>query len=211
MSCPGWWLNWSVCIERINAMSSDTEPMCGSRSLSSMPHWPCGLNLRLVPISTADSFLMKANRTLAVISLGSGLPLSSFSLGLGSKRSTWLGAPAMKMKIQRLALGAKCGPMFASGLPVLASRLSCCRSDASAAVPMPLALVARKSRRVNCAHSRAASGSIRLAISNCCAGKTTLAWPCAQPAVWRSEKIFHEFGRPGDHRLAAFNDNRPFQ
>ena len=47
---------------------------------------------------------------------GSGLPSSLVSAGLGSKRSSWLGAPAMNRWMTRFALGAKCGDLGASGL-----------------------------------------------------------------------------------------------
>ncbi len=46
---------------------------------------------------------------------GSGWPSSSFSFGLGSKRSIWLGAPAMKMQMQALAFGSKSGFFGARG------------------------------------------------------------------------------------------------
>ena len=46
---------------------------------------------------------------------GSGLPSSLVSAGLGSKRSSWLGAPAMNRWITRLALGAKWGDLGARG------------------------------------------------------------------------------------------------
>ena len=37
----GSWLMASVCSERIQQISSASLAVCGSRSLSHMPHWPC--------------------------------------------------------------------------------------------------------------------------------------------------------------------------
>src|SRR5262245_37322523 len=56
------------------------------------------------------------------------------------------------MKMQFLALGAKCGGRGASGLieeefASAASNPSCCKSEATASMPAPQALVARKLRR----------------------------------------------------------------
>src|SRR5688572_20746559 len=132
-------------------MSSAHSPRRGSNSDSSMPHWPCFLNLRRLPMSTADSFWMNAKRTLFVKESGSFWPSSSFSLGLGSKRSICDGAPSMKMKMHRLAFGAKCGAFGAKGLagwPSAASNPFSRNIDASATKPSPLAVDVRKSRRV---------------------------------------------------------------
>ena len=52
--CAGAWLTASVCIERINAISSAQVLKCGSKSERSMPHSPCGVNFRGEPISVAD-------------------------------------------------------------------------------------------------------------------------------------------------------------
>ncbi len=57
------WLFTPVCIERIRQMSSATSPRCGTSSLSSMPHWPCGENFQglansLALASAALSYLM---------------------------------------------------------------------------------------------------------------------------------------------------------
>ena len=79
-----------------------------------MPHWPYFWNLRWLPMSTAVSFWMKAKRTFLVMLSGSFCPCSSLSLGLGSNRSSWLGAPSLNRKMQALALGANCGGRAAS-------------------------------------------------------------------------------------------------
>ena len=125
-----------------------------------MPHWPCGENGRGLPISTALSFWMKAKRTSLVSDSGIFWPFSSLSLGFGSNRSIWLGPPSMKKKMQALARGAKCGGTAGLAAGALAIADSAARSpsarnsDARASVPMPLAAVARKSRRVKSMISR---------------------------------------------------------
>ncbi len=72
-NCPGWWLNASVCIDRINVMSSATSPKCGSNSDSSIPDLPCGENLYRLAITFAVG-LMNANFMSRVISGGSEEP-----------------------------------------------------------------------------------------------------------------------------------------
>ena len=84
MSWPGWWLNCVVFIERTRQMSSAMEPMCGSKSLISVPHWPCFVNLRGLPMSRASFFLMNAKRTFSSMSSGSFWPAIALSFGLGS-------------------------------------------------------------------------------------------------------------------------------
>ena len=51
--------------------------------------------------------LMKAKCRSSVKEEEKGLPCHLRSSGLGSKRSIWLGAPAMKRKMTFLALGLK--------------------------------------------------------------------------------------------------------
>ena len=152
MSWPGRWLNWFVCIERTSAMSSAQVAMFGSRSLISMPHCPCFLKTRLVPITVALSFCKNANFASPTIESGNGWPSYLFSSGFGSKRSIWDGPPSRKMKMQRSAFGAKCDIRVASGfagmLASSASKPSCFNNEAKASVPSPHELVARKSRRV---------------------------------------------------------------
>src|SRR5260370_840747 len=58
-------------MERIKAMSSTQVAKCGKKSESSMPIWPCFLNLRGLPMRRALSFLMKAKRTFLVMESGS--------------------------------------------------------------------------------------------------------------------------------------------
>ena len=79
--------------------------MCGMKSEYSMPHWPYGLNSRGLA-STAAFGLMKASLSWLGHGRRQRLALHFFSSGLGSKRSTWLGAPSMNMKITFLALAA---------------------------------------------------------------------------------------------------------
>src|SRR5688572_15055414 len=138
-------------MERISAMSSTHAPRCGSNSDSSIPHWPCFLNLRGLPIRTADSLRMKAKRTFFVSDSGSLSPSSSFSLGFGSNRSICDGAPSIKMKMHALAFGAKWGAFGPNGLAgTSAASKPCSRNiEASASRPNPLAADVRKSRRVN--------------------------------------------------------------
>jgi hypothetical protein len=59
-----------------------------------MPHCPYFRNVRGLPRMRAVSLRMKANRTFLVNDSGRGWPSSSASLGLGSNRSIWLGAPS---------------------------------------------------------------------------------------------------------------------
>ena len=152
MSCPGWWLKASVCMERISAMSSTQPATWGSRLETSVPHWPCFWNFTPVPFSTAVSLRMNANLTSSRSDSGMGCPSSSLSFGLGSKRSIWLGAPAMNKKMQALARGAKWGGLGALGftssrLGEASSRPSRASAAVSAIPPRPLAEEVRKSRR----------------------------------------------------------------
>ena len=59
-----------------------------------MPHWPCFVNFRGLPMTAAVSFWRNAKRTFLVNDSGSFWPCSSLSFGLGSNRSIWLGAPS---------------------------------------------------------------------------------------------------------------------
>ena len=69
----------------------------------------------------ADPKEKVAERENVLKLLGSCWPCSSFSFGLGSKRSIWLGPPSRKMKMQALALGAKCGGLAANGFAASAA------------------------------------------------------------------------------------------
>src|SRR6202030_971960 len=93
---------------------SAQEAVFGMKSEYSAPHWPYGLNSRGLA-STAAVGLMNASLSWLVIEGGSGWPCHFLSSGLGSKRSTWLGAPSMNMKITFWALGASGGALGASG------------------------------------------------------------------------------------------------
>src|SRR4029077_14948239 len=75
-------------------------------------------------------------------SAGGSVPSNLASCGLLSKSSRWLGAPAMKRKITRLALGAKCVGCVAK--PDSESRCP------SAAVPSPTPHCSKNHRRVIC-------------------------------------------------------------
>ena len=70
------------------------------------PDCPYFLKVRLVPMRVAVAGLMNAKRALSR-TFWAGFAAISFNLGLGSKRSIWEGAPAMKMKMQALALASK--------------------------------------------------------------------------------------------------------
>src|SRR5262249_1906272 len=87
-----------------------------------------------------------------MISGGIDLPSYSTSLGLKSKRSSWLVAPAMNRWITRVALGAKCGGLGESGLTpdaaVPRERNASVSSDASAILPTPTPQSRKKWRRV---------------------------------------------------------------
>ncbi len=103
---------------------------------------------------------MKAKRTFSNIDSGSGFPCCSLSMGFGSNRSMCEGAPAMKMKMHAFAFGSKCGGRGARGLtpagwlpdvsaPAADDRTPSCDNIApNAAIPSPLAVVFRNSRRV---------------------------------------------------------------
>src|SRR5688500_3270083 len=98
---------------------------------------------------------MNANRTLLVIDSGSFCPCISFSLGFGSKRSIWLGAPSGRKKMQLFAFGAKWGERGESGSfkraddESAASRPSRCKSEARASIPIPDALDVKNCRRAS--------------------------------------------------------------
>ena len=93
--CAGAWLNWSVCIERTTATSSAISLKWGNTSLTHCPLLPTCSNLNGEPRSLGVP-LMKAKRSPLRSSSGHARPLNLFSVGLGSKRSTCEGAPAIK-------------------------------------------------------------------------------------------------------------------
>ena len=53
--------------------------------------------------------LIKASSNSSKNDGGTRCPCSFFNSGLGSNKSNWLGAPAMKMKMTLFAVGLKCG------------------------------------------------------------------------------------------------------
>src|SRR5262249_32837826 len=83
----GPWLNTSVFIPRTQHRSSAISLWDGSMWLMVMPHLPTFSNFRGVPRSFASP-LMNANRLPLVNDSGTFCPLSLFSSGLGSNRSS---------------------------------------------------------------------------------------------------------------------------
>src|SRR4051812_44650216 len=86
-----------------------------------------------------------------MISGGNGLPLYLARVGLLSNRSNWLGAPAINMKMTRLALGAKCGDLGAVGSATVgdaAADLSAPRREPRAMEPRPTPHWRKNQRRV---------------------------------------------------------------
>src|SRR6266550_3796861 len=78
------------------------------------------------------------------------LPLFLSSSGLGSNKSTALGAPSMNNQMTDLALGAKCGSRTASGFVAVAisvAEAGAARRSASASSPNPAPVRVRNSRR----------------------------------------------------------------
>ena len=149
----GAWLNWSVRQLFTIAMSSTTVARCGSIVESSAPHWPWRAKAYCGP-STAASGRMKAYRWPPITSGGIGLPSMAASLGLWSKRSSWLGAPAMKSWITALARPGVCGGRGSSG-PAAARAAAwdwlpsdSATSPASAILPTPMPQSRKKCRRV---------------------------------------------------------------
>ena len=106
--------------------------MFGYQSETQMPLWPYCLKVRLVPISVLLPVPM------AVMGLpkdaGIGCPLSSFSLGLGSKRSTWLGPPSMKSQMTDFAFGVMVRLLRGQGI---GRSLALCQSLEQVASAMP--------------------------------------------------------------------------
>ena len=92
--CAGAWLNWSVWNDLTMAMSSTTFARCGSISESSAPTGRAGRIGTEADIRLASG-RMKAYRWSLTTSAGIGWPSYFVKSGLGSNRSSWLGAPAM--------------------------------------------------------------------------------------------------------------------
>ena len=139
------WSTPSPTIERIMHRSSTRPPMCGNRSLTSMPLWPYFLKAHGDFMSPpAFSSLNVSER-----SNGTAFPLSRLRRGFGSKVSTCEGPPCMNRKITRLARGAKCVCFGASG-PLgrdADRRLSPANSAARPTLPNPQAVWRSNARR----------------------------------------------------------------
>src|ERR1700688_2437136 len=101
----------SATIERTTQISSTQDPMFGSNSLTSVPHWPCFLNLYDDPIKLPVFVRIRAG-----IGKGRGLPVSLTNRGLGSSRSTCEGPPDMNRKMTRLAFAGNIGARRERGL-----------------------------------------------------------------------------------------------
>src|SRR3982074_2834208 len=113
-ACPGWWLKASVCMDRTRHKSSAQEATWGMKSENSVRHWPYEVNVRGLGKTWAVG-LMKASCSSFVTDAGNGMPAHFFRAGLGSKRSSWLGAPSMNRKITFFALAEKWGRLGSSG------------------------------------------------------------------------------------------------
>src|SRR5262245_23026417 len=70
----------------------------------------------------------------------------------------WLGPPAVNRKMTDLAFASRGGGLAASGLAVLAPRVSFCRSAASASDPKPQKASRKNARRAGQRRSRASRG-----------------------------------------------------
>ena len=137
---PGSWLMALVLKEWMKQRSSATVERWGSSSLIHTPLVPCWANLNMLG-ATSCSFprVMVVTRCPLLTDFGNSV-LKSFSRpGLRSKRSTWLGAPAMKRKMMRLARALWCIPAAAPPTPGT--------SEARAAVPSPIPELSRNRRR----------------------------------------------------------------
>ncbi len=108
-----------------------------------MPHSPCFDHLRGDPISTAESFLINAKRTLSSISVGNGLPCNSLSLGFGFKQIQLRRRASLQEKKYNSWLWGEMGRFVASGL--LALR----HADANNAI-------FRRKQRTECRHPKSA-------------------------------------------------------
>ena len=146
--CAGSWLIASVVIERMNAMSSATEPMSGNSSQISAPHWPNFLKPHCGPKQFSGLPCNCASCCPAVMLSGIGLPCISASFGLWSNVSRCDGPPAIVSQITRFAFGGKCGAAKMPRHFCSARSEPGFSSDPSATAPMPRAALPRKVRRV---------------------------------------------------------------
>src|SRR6516225_6946970 len=102
----------SAVIEWRKAISSTHLARCGKRSLTHLPERPYRLNCHLGP-TTRPWFLWPPRPNVFTATV---LPSSSYSFGLYSNVSTWLGPPYMKRKMTLLALAGRGGAFGARGL-----------------------------------------------------------------------------------------------
>ena len=94
-SCAGTWFTSSVFIERMRVTSSSTVPRCGRSSEIIEPFGPCGANSHGEASTLARLLVMLEKRRPFTADSGIGVPLSFFSVGLWSKRSSCDGPPVM--------------------------------------------------------------------------------------------------------------------
>src|SRR5579872_4671831 len=127
-------------------MSSTHSAICGKSDETSIPHWPYFRNCQ-GEASSGVSPLVNWLGTLPKLS-GSCWPSYFLSDGLGSKVSTWLGAPTMNRKMTDLALPGKCCGLGASGLIRILPKASRSSRYCRASAPKPCAARVRTSRRV---------------------------------------------------------------
>ena len=149
---------------RTSSRSSATVPRCGSRSESSMPHWPCLLNLRLRAQQRGRVFLQKGEPHVLDQRLGQLLAVQFVELRLGIEQVDLARRAFHENEDAALARGAKCGGLGASGSTHghagrVADRGPSRPSPASAAASAAIAQAAggrlvKKSRRVRTRSSR---------------------------------------------------------
>ena len=114
---PGPWLIASVYIEFTMHISSATLAVLGRSSLIHCPLCPCCLNSKGEPTRGRLAWFpdIPVRRCPLRTESGSSLPVSSFNLGLWSKRSIWEGAPLWNKYIILFAFAGKwgnCGGRF---------------------------------------------------------------------------------------------------
>src|SRR5689334_20836391 len=127
-------------------MSSTHCARCGNSDETSIPHWPYLRNCQ-GDASSGVSPLVNWLGTLPKLS-GSCWPSYFLSDGLGSKVSTWLGAPTMNRKMTDFAFAGKCCGLGARGLIRVLPKLSRSSRYCRASAPKPCAARVRTSRRV---------------------------------------------------------------
>src|SRR5262245_12255224 len=149
----------------MNASLSMCGPRCSNRLDIVRPDSPNGENGNISGMGTTFLVRLAAISPLRLGRAGIVLPAYFVRDGLCSNVSTWLTPPDMKRKMQRLAVGRKCGFFGVSGLAEsfdadTAARASSARSEASARVPMPLNEQRSSSRRESTTGETAVEDSI---------------------------------------------------